>query len=351
MRLLFAYKHNPQDPSQSALKRWLSRSGYPVSFFRIRPNERRREDSIENRELFYRLCDVVEEVQPTHLLTWLSYINEKDVAWMQERGIKVAIALNGVTSFSSGITPDQEKHFEMLRLLDYYFVPHGPHVSVLRESGVKAFEMPLFYDPDVYKPLPAWKRLWKVGGSDVIFIGNFGPPDNLQRPHREALVRALGKHVRVRLISDFKLHAPGVRWHRPITLQPILNWMMNRSRIALGFDFFPDVTNYNTQMTNVVLPYGDNDKFTVRTRQFSTMGSGICMMVERHAEIQRLFEDGKHIILWSDIEEAVDRALYYFANSDELSAIARRGQEEVLQSHTAPIRIQQILDTMMNSPL
>ena len=344
-RLLIVYKHNPQDPCQIALCRHAGSLGEDPLFYRLRADERKR-GSPDNKRLFKRLCAAVEKEKPTHIFFWLPYCNLEDIRWLKKKGIYTAAATNGVANFSSGIVTDQKEYFELLRGLDAYFIPHGPHVALLRSYGIKAYEMPFFYDPGVYHPLPGWSRLFGMGDTDFIFIGNFGDEGNLQRPHRSGLVRELAKKWPVRLVSDHRVDGPGIRWMKPINFPPVLNWLMNKSRIILCFDYFPDVTVYNRSMTNVFLPYGDRERFTIRSRQFSAMGTGSAVMVERHPEIERFFEDKKEIIMWSGIEEAVSKSEYYLSHREELRRLSYVGQQKVRRLHTAGVRARQIASIM-----
>jgi hypothetical protein len=367
---MFVYKHYSMDPCLEALKYWLPRFDFLVCFLGFQPHERKRGEHLENQRISERLRETVQRFQPTHLLAWVSYLNLAEVRWLKSIGVKVSMALNGVASFSSWTVPDQREYFELLRELDQYFIPHAPHVPILREHGIRAYEMPFFYDPATYKPLPAWKRPWgsailqdlhnyrakkwlgiwrrlrRIGTPQVILIGNFGPEGNPQRAYRRDLVGALGQQFRMLLLSNLRVDVPGIQWLGTITHSPALNWLMNRSRIALNSDFFPDVTDYNAGIVNCFLPYTERDYFFIRSRVFTALGSGIACMIERHPQIQRYFEDGREIILYSSVDEAIARAEHYLSHPDELSAIARRGHEKAARLHTAPVRIRQLLAVM-----
>lgn len=354
IRLMFVYKQNRLDPALQALKRWLPRCGSTVRFFRFAPSERQKGGRPEDQRLSERFRQTVEDFQPTHIWEWVPYMNMEEVRWCKRLGLTVSASVTGVTSFHSGVTPDQRQFFEMLRELDFYFVIHAPHVPVLREHGVNAYEMQPFYDPDAFKPLAAWQRLRNVGGSDVIFVGNFSrrpvnplPQVNDQSAHRAAVVHALGQRLSVRLVSNYRVDAPGIRYLRPITYPPALNWLINRSRIALCPNFRPEITaTYNRQITNMFLPYSEQTQFTIRGREFTAMGAGAACLLERHQEIQRFFEDGREVIMWSTVEEAVERAEYFIRHPNELAAIARRGHERGARLHAAPVRIKQLLSIM-----
>lgn len=153
----------------------------------------------------------------------------------------------------------------------------------------------------------------------------------------------------MRLISDFKPEECSAHWLRPVTSPPLLNWLMNRSRIALNFDYFPDIPVYAERMRNVVINYDANDVFSIRSRLFTAMGAGAAVMVERHPQVQRFFRDGEEVIMWESLEEAVERAGALLREPHELHALAFRGHAKAARLHSAPVRIEQMLAVMQGA--
>lgn len=351
-RMLLVTKANKEDPGLDGLLRWMPRAVEAFRLFEFRRDERRRGETQSNLGLSKALLEEVEEFQPTHVLSWVPYLNPREVDWIKRRGISVAIALNGVTSFHCGLFTSQRRYFDMLACLDAYFIPHGPHVPVLREWGINAFEMPLFYDPDVFRPLPPWSCLWGFACADACFIGNIGAPETSSGKYRTAILREMSKRLTVRLVSDVRLSGDGLRWHSPIHQDWRLNWITNRSPLSLGSDYLvPEhLEIYNSASTDTVVEYDPSDTtYTIRARTYSAMGSGACYLVERHPEIERMFVDGKEIALWSDLEEAPILAEKLLHDEERRGAIAKSGLEKVRGAHTAEHRVRQIL-SQMSSP-
>ena len=335
MKILFVYRNNRQDPCLQALHRWLPRQ-HDVTTFEFTLSERGRFECTVGAPRFRELLD---RVRPEMVFDWVGYLNADEVRWSKERGAVTVRALNGFTSFHVGHIRSQPAFFDLLRALDYYFVPHAPHVPILRELGVNAFEMPYFYDPVAYHPLPLWLRMFDLYQWDVFFAGGVAVPWGW---NRKQVVEAIGRRSRVCLLSDIDPKLPGVKCYGAVTFPPAVNWMMNRSKIVLGSDFLPSVESYHKAQTDIVLPYVLDH--TIRSRTFTAMGSGACYMVERHPEVERFFEDGSEIVLWSSAEEAADRAAYLQQHDDERRAIAKRGQEKVRRLHTAETRLREMFD-------
>lgn len=79
-------------------------------------------------------------------------------------------------------------------------------------------------------------------------------------------------------------------------------------------------------------------------RCFEVMGSKSLLLTDRQSNIEELFQDGKHLVLYNTLDEAVDKARYYIQNQDEARAIANAGYKEVMANHTIDRRV----DTMLN---
>lgn len=85
-------------------------------------------------------------------------------------------------------------------------------------------------------------------------------------------------------------------------------------------------------------------KDDVNMRCFEVMGSKSFLLTDRVQSIDELMTDGKHCIMYSSIEEAIDKARYYINNDEEREAIALAGYKHVMEHHTIDHRI----NTMLN---
>lgn len=349
MKLLYVYKLNFQDPTELALRKWLARE-YPDTHFFCFSNEERSRDtpSSEPTACLPRFKELVLSVRPTHVFCWVPYLNEEEVSFLKKQNISVSMAVNGVTSFTSGICVDQEKYFDCLRQLDFYFVPHAPHVKILREQKINAVELPFCYDPDAYRPLSALQRCGNILASDCIHIGNFGPKENLQGKYRAEVVRGIAAKYSTTVVCDrsYREHDfTGAKFFRlpTITNQSALNWLINRSLVSIALDYFPNVADYHAKFTHVHTKYDTiRDAFVVRPRSIWSMGAGSPLIVERYPEIQRYFEDNEEILLWGSLEEAIEKIDRLKRDASFAKKIATNGQRKVLHLHSASVRLRQI---------
>lgn len=85
-------------------------------------------------------------------------------------------------------------------------------------------------------------------------------------------------------------------------------------------------------------------KDDLNMRCFEAMGSKSFLITDRVQSIEDLFVDGKHLVLYKDLDEAVDKIRYYLANDDERNAIAEAGYKEVMKKHTIDCRVDVMLE-------
>lgn len=90
-------------------------------------------------------------------------------------------------------------------------------------------------------------------------------------------------------------------------------------------------------------------KEDVNMRCFETLATGSFLLTDYVPSIDELFEDGKHLVLYRSLDEAVDKAKYYIAHDEEREKIAQAGYEHVMKNHTIQHRVNVILDEFMKS--
>jgi len=345
MRLLFVCKHNPQDPSEKALRSWLPRLVGEFREFVFRPQERRRFDP-QNMIFSMRIKAMVENFRPTHIFCWLPYLNPEELEWCKQLGIKLIVGLNGFATFSTGLYKDQSLYFESLRQLDVYLVPHRPHIQTLLKHGIRAVEMPFFYDPEAYRPLSNITKFLSWDRADLFFVGNLGDSTKLnsQSAYRKQAIEMLGKIARVKVMSDYSNFSEYIKYLKPTASDRLINWHVNSSRASICFDYFPDINDYDSLGENVVQRYDGDYKYAVRPRVLTMMGAGTPVFIDRHPEIQRMFVDGQDVVMWSGLNELHDRFNYYLSSPGELKDIAQNGYKKVVASHNVEKRL---LETIM----
>jgi len=90
-------------------------------------------------------------------------------------------------------------------------------------------------------------------------------------------------------------------------------------------------------------------KNDVNMRCFEVLATGSFLLTDYVDSVDELFEDGKHLILYRSLDEAIDKAKYYLAHDDEREKIAQAGYEHVLKNHTIQNRVDVILNEFMKT--
>lgn len=90
-------------------------------------------------------------------------------------------------------------------------------------------------------------------------------------------------------------------------------------------------------------------KDDINMRCFETMATGTMLLTDRISHIEELFEDKKHLVLYDNLDDMVEKAKYYLAHDDEREKIAQAGYEHVMANHTIQHRIDVILNEFMKS--
>lgn len=77
-------------------------------------------------------------------------------------------------------------------------------------------------------------------------------------------------------------------------------------------------------------------------RVFELLGMRRLAVVNRVPDMPKFFKDGRDLVAFSTLDEAVEKILYYLAHEDEMEAIAAQGHETV-KPHTWDARVDMIL--------
>jgi O-antigen biosynthesis protein len=81
-------------------------------------------------------------------------------------------------------------------------------------------------------------------------------------------------------------------------------------------------------------------------RTFEAMASGSMLMTNWIPTIEEHFEDGKHLVLYRNDDEMVEKARYYLEHDEERERIAQAGYEEVMKNHTIDKRVETMLSAI-----
>lgn len=186
---------------------------------------------------------------------------------------------------------------EMAKKFDHVFVAQKRALEEFARDGVKAEWLPHAVEPLAYD-----KREFASKDYDICFVGNVNSQNRI-----EFLDRMFG---------EFPNFFFGQRRFNDASEK------FGKSKICLNISMTDDIN----------------------MRTFEIMGSGSFCLTNKIPHIEELFEDGKHLVLYSSLDEAVDKTKYYLSHDSEREKIAQAGYEEVMAKHTIDHRVDRILE-------
>ena len=81
-------------------------------------------------------------------------------------------------------------------------------------------------------------------------------------------------------------------------------------------------------------------------RVIDIMGAGGFLLTNRQIEIEECFEDGKELIMYDSIEDAIKKAEYYLEHENERKQIAAAGRQAVIERFSFEKQVKSILKTV-----
>ena len=218
-------------------------------------------------------------------------------------------------------------------LYDYFFViQRGEFSRRLDQLGVKNYHyLPLAADPDFHKPVELTPEEKAEYASALSFVG-------------------AGYYNRTQfflqlLNEDFKIW--GSDWNPMSPLGTVLQRKGERISPEDCVKIFNaaavNINLHSSSYHNGVNPNGD----FVNPRTFEIAACGGFQAVDPRSELGELFEVGREIITFSDVDELRRKKNYYLEHPEERNEIAQAGRRRALAEHTYRHRMQEMLETVV----
>jgi len=84
----------------------------------------------------------------------------------------------------------------------------------------------------------------------------------------------------------------------------------------------------------------------INMRLFEATATGSFLLTEHIPTLYECFQDGKHLVTYRDMDDAIDKARYYLEHEYERNEIAKAGMEHTLADHTYQHRIKRLLEVV-----
>ena len=161
--------------------------------------------------------------------------------------------------------------------------------------------------------------------------------------NRNGLVLSVAKHIthmeRV-LLLDTLSESYQVHLYGPDKVEELakVRWCGS----AGYFDEMPKVFKGSKINLNISLKCIQSG---VPLRALDIMGSGGFLLTNYQPELAEYFVDGEELVMYTSLEDAVEKCAYYLEHDDERREIAKKGYQKVSELFTYEDRLQAILET------
>ena len=189
--------------------------------------------------------------------------------------------------------------YGMIQHIDMALTAAPECVEWYEKEGCRAIFFPEASDPEFFCPMLDMPKL-----HDVSFVG-------VQYGIRKKLVEALRN-------EGVRVAAYGRGWESgPISVEDVPK-LFAQSKIILGVGTIGH----------------SSDFYALKLRDFDAPMSASFYLTSDNPDLYQLFEIGREIEVYSDIEDCIKKVKWYLAHDQERESIAAAGRQRALKDHT-----------------
>ncbi|MHA1252952.1 MAG: CgeB family protein [Candidatus Helarchaeota archaeon] len=267
---------------------------------------------------FRKLKKCIEKFEPDVLLTYKGEILDPEIINFIKNEYKIYTIL---------IFPDDPQLFDSISskiapAYDYVFTFSWTTIPRYKELGIKNLDyIPFAIDPNSYHKIRLNEEDLKEYGSDLSFVGTM-------YKNREKIINQ---------IINYNMKIWGKGWERAI-------YPMIKKKYTYKFITLEEIIKvFNACKINLNIHH--NFGF-VNLRCYEITGCGAFCLTDRAERIEKLFEIGKEIVIFEDVQDLKEKIDYYLDNDDERQEIALRGQKRTYKDHTIENRIKKVISVV-----
>jgi len=122
----------------------------------------------------------------------------------------------------------------------------------------------------------------------------------------------------------------------------------NRGYFIQGLCITPDVMKIGQDMVRCINSYNihwnRNIAHDINYRTFETLGCKTFLLTNETDVLSTLFDVGKHLVTYDNLEDCFEKIEYYLTHDDERESIANAGYEHVINNHSYDNRADLLLN-------
>jgi len=134
--------------------------------------------------------------------------------------------------------------------------------------------------------------------------------------------------------------------------------VLNRGQVINSLDKYgikKDIFVIGDDMVNAINTYkihlNCNISNDINYRTFETTGCGTFLLTNYTPGLEKLFDIGKEIVVYNDLNDLDNKVKYYLENEEEREGIAKAGYERSKKDHTYYERAKTLLDIINNNKI
>ena len=134
--------------------------------------------------------------------------------------------------------------------------------------------------------------------------------------------------------------------------------VLNRGHIIdslIKYNIKKDIFVIGDDMVNVINSYkihlNCNISNDINYRTFETTGCGTFLLTNYTPGLEKLFDIGKEIVVYNDLNDLDNKVKYYLENEEEREKIAKSGYERAKKDHTYYERAKTLVDIINNNKI
>ena len=210
-----------------------------------------------------------------------------------------------------------------LKVYDLIFTSFPHFVKKFREIGINSEYLKIAFEPAVLEKINNLERKY-----NCTFIGG------LTKVHRNRI------KILETLINKLKIELWGYGVETLPNESPIRN---NYHGEAWGIEMYRILAQSKITI-NIHIDVAEN--YANNMRLYEATGCGAMLITDYKDNLNELFEIGKEVIAYKNVEELVDLIKYYTSRDSERETIAKAGQRKTLTEHTYLNRMKEILEIL-----
>ena len=195
-------------------------------------------------------------------------------------------------------------HLDWAKQFDFVFVAQKKYIPDFKNAGCRnVYWLPLGCTPGIHKKFDV-EKIYDIG-----FVGSITKNHVRRKMLLDKLSRYFNVHIERSFLEDMAL-------------------TFSRSKII----------------------FNEAIKDDLNMRVFEALSTGSLLFTDNAKEsgLTDFFNDREHLVIYND-DNIIELADYYLIHPKEREAIAERGREEVLKSHTYDHRVREMVDTIFRS--